>query len=278
MNHSRPINSSIKVTGSGKPYFWVGFSCRVKGLSPNPIGSSIYMRKVDLPDGVTVVGSEKVKDELVLEGNDIELVSRFCALSLTRYCIFIFVFPPPLASTSPIFVFLPSFAPISPSSAPIAHFLHLGPLFLPLKKLSFPPLKTANPIVEMRGYARRMRRSVQNDLQLHQIKGTQGVHRRSQEALWLYLLFNLGRLSGEDMLLVREEFNYGVQEQDEICEKRVVRMKEWWDFILTLKNDVRSLRNVAFMEMMGERETMVDYDARLTGWQNGTITVLDWMM
>lgn len=31
-------------------------------------------------EGVTVVRSEKVKDELVLDGNDIELVSRSCAL------------------------------------------------------------------------------------------------------------------------------------------------------------------------------------------------------
>lgn len=31
-------------------------------------------------DGVSVVRSEKVKDELVLDGNDIELVSRSCAL------------------------------------------------------------------------------------------------------------------------------------------------------------------------------------------------------
>ncbi|PWA99089.1 Ribosomal protein L6 [Artemisia annua] len=38
------------------------------------------VRKVDLLDGVTVVRSEKVKDELVLDGNDIELVSRSCAL------------------------------------------------------------------------------------------------------------------------------------------------------------------------------------------------------
>lgn len=40
-------------------------------------------------DGVTIVRSEKVKDEIVLDGNDIELVSRSCALinqvlSLTR--------------------------------------------------------------------------------------------------------------------------------------------------------------------------------------------------
>lgn len=31
-------------------------------------------------EGVSIVRSEKVKDELVLEGNDIELVSRSCAL------------------------------------------------------------------------------------------------------------------------------------------------------------------------------------------------------
>jgi len=38
------------------------------------------VRKVDMLGGVTVTRSEKVKDELVLEGNDIELVSRSCAL------------------------------------------------------------------------------------------------------------------------------------------------------------------------------------------------------
>jgi len=31
-------------------------------------------------DGVTIIRSEKVKDELVLDGNDIELVSRSAAL------------------------------------------------------------------------------------------------------------------------------------------------------------------------------------------------------
>lgn len=31
-------------------------------------------------EGVSVVRSEKVKDELIVNGNDIELVSRSCAL------------------------------------------------------------------------------------------------------------------------------------------------------------------------------------------------------
>ncbi|KAK7392474.1 hypothetical protein VNO78_20913 [Psophocarpus tetragonolobus] len=38
------------------------------------------VRKVDMLEGVSVVRSEKVKDELILDGNDIELVSRSCAL------------------------------------------------------------------------------------------------------------------------------------------------------------------------------------------------------
>ncbi|OVA19943.1 Ribosomal protein L6 [Macleaya cordata] len=38
------------------------------------------VRKVDMLDGVTILRSEKVKDELVLDGNDVELVSRSCAL------------------------------------------------------------------------------------------------------------------------------------------------------------------------------------------------------
>jgi large subunit ribosomal protein L9e len=38
------------------------------------------VRRVSMLDGVTITRSEKVKDELVLEGNDIELVSRSCAL------------------------------------------------------------------------------------------------------------------------------------------------------------------------------------------------------
>ncbi|KAK9749326.1 hypothetical protein RND81_02G118100 [Saponaria officinalis] len=39
-----------------------------------------FVRKVNMLDGVTILRSEKVKDELVLDGNDIELVSRSAAL------------------------------------------------------------------------------------------------------------------------------------------------------------------------------------------------------
>ncbi|KAK2997242.1 hypothetical protein RJ639_022710, partial [Escallonia herrerae] len=38
------------------------------------------VRKVQMLNGVSIVRSEKVKDELVLEGNDTELVSRSAAL------------------------------------------------------------------------------------------------------------------------------------------------------------------------------------------------------
>ncbi|KAJ1692866.1 hypothetical protein LUZ63_009564 [Rhynchospora breviuscula] len=38
------------------------------------------VRKVDMLEGVKIIRSEKVKDELILDGNDIELVSRSCAL------------------------------------------------------------------------------------------------------------------------------------------------------------------------------------------------------
>uniref|UniRef100_A0A453AP60 Large ribosomal subunit protein uL6 alpha-beta domain-containing protein n=1 Tax=Aegilops tauschii subsp. strangulata TaxID=200361 RepID=A0A453AP60_AEGTS len=39
-----------------------------------------HVRKVDMLDGVTIPWSEKVKDEIILDGNDIELVSRSAAL------------------------------------------------------------------------------------------------------------------------------------------------------------------------------------------------------
>jgi len=38
------------------------------------------VRKVEMLEGVKIIRSEKVKDELVFEGNDIELVSRSAAL------------------------------------------------------------------------------------------------------------------------------------------------------------------------------------------------------
>jgi hypothetical protein len=42
-------------------------------------------------DGVTILRSEKVKDEIVLDGNDIELVSRSAALiNQVRGLIFVF--------------------------------------------------------------------------------------------------------------------------------------------------------------------------------------------
>ncbi|VFQ65399.1 unnamed protein product [Cuscuta campestris] len=44
------------------------------------------VRKVDMLEGVTVLRSEKVKDELILDGNDIELVSRSCAL-INQKCL-----------------------------------------------------------------------------------------------------------------------------------------------------------------------------------------------
>nr|CDM82967.1 unnamed protein product [Triticum aestivum] len=41
---------------------------------------SIEVRKVDILDGVTILMSEKVRDEIVLDGNDIELVSHSTTL------------------------------------------------------------------------------------------------------------------------------------------------------------------------------------------------------
>lgn len=42
-------------------------------------------------EGVSILRSEKVKDELILDGNDIELVSRSCALiNQVHFSIFSF--------------------------------------------------------------------------------------------------------------------------------------------------------------------------------------------
>ncbi|XP_037482477.1 uncharacterized protein LOC119361295 [Triticum dicoccoides] len=46
-------------------------------FSTNPLSQ---VRKVDMLDGVTIPRSEKVKDEIILNGNDIELVYRSAAL------------------------------------------------------------------------------------------------------------------------------------------------------------------------------------------------------
>ena len=39
------------------------------------------VRKVNMLEGVSILRSEKVKDKLVLDGNDIKLVSRSAALT-----------------------------------------------------------------------------------------------------------------------------------------------------------------------------------------------------
>ncbi|CAO2821401.1 60S ribosomal protein L9-like [Amaranthus tricolor] len=51
-----------------------------KGIEIRNFLGEKRVRKVDMLEGVSIVRSEKVKDELVLDGNDIELVSRSAAL------------------------------------------------------------------------------------------------------------------------------------------------------------------------------------------------------
>ncbi|CAN6486818.1 unnamed protein product [Victoria cruziana] len=69
-----PINASI--TNSNK-------SIEIR----NFLGEK-RVRKVDMLEGVTVVRSEKVKDELILDGNDVELVSRSAAL-INQVCVWL---------------------------------------------------------------------------------------------------------------------------------------------------------------------------------------------
>jgi len=53
----------------------------------------LQVRKVDMLGGVTILRSEKVKDELVLDGNDIELVSRSAALINQVFAVVMLCFP-----------------------------------------------------------------------------------------------------------------------------------------------------------------------------------------
>ncbi|KAF6136414.1 hypothetical protein GIB67_019297 [Kingdonia uniflora] len=67
-----PINASI--TNGNR-----GIEIR-NFLGEKKVKNGTPVRKVDMLDGVTILRSEKVKDELVLDGNDVELVSRSAAL------------------------------------------------------------------------------------------------------------------------------------------------------------------------------------------------------
>ncbi|MBA0714313.1 hypothetical protein Golax_013295 [Gossypium laxum] len=69
-----PINASI--TNGNKSIEIRNFLGEKKVYSRIPS----FVRKVDMLEGVSIVRSEKVKDEIVLDGNDIELVSRSAAL------------------------------------------------------------------------------------------------------------------------------------------------------------------------------------------------------
>lgn len=66
---------------------------------------------MDMLDGVSIIRSEKVKDELVLDGNDIELVSRSAALinqvhfSAHNHCNLFSMMQLPFAHTSNLSVF-----------------------------------------------------------------------------------------------------------------------------------------------------------------------------
>ncbi len=51
-----------------------------KGIEIRNFLGEKKVRKVAMLEGVSIIRSEKVKDELVLDGNDIELVSRSAAL------------------------------------------------------------------------------------------------------------------------------------------------------------------------------------------------------
>uniref|UniRef100_A0A7N0TIH8 Large ribosomal subunit protein uL6 alpha-beta domain-containing protein n=1 Tax=Kalanchoe fedtschenkoi TaxID=63787 RepID=A0A7N0TIH8_KALFE len=55
-----------------------------KGIEIHNFLGEKKVRKVDMLEGVSIVRSEKVKDEIVLDGNDIELVSLDHVPLLTR--------------------------------------------------------------------------------------------------------------------------------------------------------------------------------------------------
>lgn len=67
----------------------------------------VQVRKVDMLEGVSVIRSEKVKDELVLDGNDIELVSRSAALINQVSPFSLFLFPPVCKVKIPVLHYKP---------------------------------------------------------------------------------------------------------------------------------------------------------------------------
>ncbi|GAB2216588.1 hypothetical protein Droror1_Dr00024363 [Drosera rotundifolia] len=85
----RPRTALEALQSLHSPSFWIRFSefLRVYILltlfQPSRLPSALeaffnflMVRKVDMLDGVTITRSEKVKDELILDGNDIELCSE----------------------------------------------------------------------------------------------------------------------------------------------------------------------------------------------------------